>query len=149
MEATIINILAIVVAVSGSVIPDKREVMKDKVINKEPVESARVRREIGGTNEWVKICPTVEDIVPFVAATDDEGRDILELAMTGNVEYQELVRVERCRDNVAHVGGVTVKCEQEYLEHTLVVYNPDTGQEILQRPFFYPSGCSARVPRPS
>ena len=149
MEAIILNILAIVVSVSSSVIPDKREVLKHKVMIKKPLENVRVRREIGGASEWIKICPTEEDIVPFEAATDDEGNDILELAMTGNVEYQELVRVERCRDNVAHVGGVTVKCEQEYLEHTIVVYNTDTGQEILQRTFFYPSGCSARVTQPS
>ena len=133
--------------VTSSVLPTTTTTARI-IVGEEPEEEMiRVRRQMN--NEWVKICPTEEDIIPLVAATDDEGRDILELAVTGNVEYQELVRVERCRDNVAHVGGVTVKCEQEYLEHTIVVYNTDTGQEILQRTFFYPSGCSARVTQPS
>ena len=135
--------------VSSSVIHSRREMFTNELQLKVQQESTRVKREISGRRELVKICPTDTEVVPLVPASDDGGIPILQLAVTGNLEYQELVKVERCRDTVAHVGGVTVHCEQEYLEHTLVVFDPDTGQERIQRPFFYPSGCSARVFNPS
>ena len=143
------HIITILELVSSSVIPNRRTMFSD-IDTVEPevqLESTRVKREIG--REWVKVCPTEAEIVPIIPAIDDEGIKILQLGLPGNLDYQEYVRVERCRDTMAHVGGVTVKCEQEYLEHTLVVFDPDTGQERVRRPFFYPSGCSARVFNPS
>ena len=135
----------LIVIASSSVIHNRREIIPYQVQQ----ESTRVKREVSDSHEWDRICPTEVEIFPLVPAMDDEGVQILQLSEAGSLEYQEFVKVERCRDTAGHVGGVTVHCEQEYLEHTLVIFDPDTGQEKIQRPFFYPSGCSARVLDPS
>ena len=144
--------------VSPSIIRNRRNVLLERTHQgqqesqtgtKVPeMKSYRVKREVRESNEWEKICKTEAEIVPLVPAIDNEGNQILQLAVAGTVDYQEFVKVERCRDTVAHVGGVSVQCEQEYLEHNLIVFDPDTGQEKIHRPFFYPSGCSAKILKP-
>ena len=114
-------------------------------------ENKRDKREarIPDTGGWVKICPTIEETVPLIPAIDDDGNNILNLAVSGDVEYREYVKVSRCRDNIVHIGGLSVRCEQQWLEHMLVVFDSETGQEKIQRPFLYPSGCTGKIFQPT
>eukprot|EP00092_Neocalanus_flemingeri_P060691 GFUD01072799.1.p1 GENE.GFUD01072799.1~~GFUD01072799.1.p1 ORF type:complete len:173 (-),score=16.71 GFUD01072799.1:179-697(-) len=156
----LIEIIFMLGLVSPSTIPNRRNVLLDRIqpVNQQEsqlkvrrvsgTESYKVKRETRQHNSWEKICQTETEIVPLIPAIDDGGNRIFRLAVAGSVDYQEFVKVERCRDVAAHVGGVTVQCEQEYLEHTLVVFDSNTGQEKVKRPFFYPSGCSAKILKP-
>jgi len=139
LQLTLAKILLILNSVSSSVIPTKSQLLSK-------VQMQRVKRD---TSSWAPICPTDVETMPVVPHTDSFGNQILRLANSGNLEYLEYVKVTRCRDTEVHVGGVTVRCEQEYLEHKLIVYDPDTGQENYQHPYFFPSGCSAQVLKPS
>ena len=136
--------------VSAFIIPNRRNGLESEEggLSVQGTEAHKVKREVGESREWEKICKTESETRFLVPAIDNDGNQILQLSATGSVDYQEFVRVERCQDSVAHVGGVTVQCVQEYLEHTLVVFDTNTGQEKTHRPSFYPSGCSAKVLKP-
>merc|ERR1712154_212148 len=40
-------------------------------------------------------------------------------------------------------GGEHVKCVQQYIEETLVVFDVDSGEKFYERSIFLPSGCAA------
>ena len=145
MQLYLSLIVLLLELVSAFIIPTRRNGIESQV---QGTDGHKFKREVG-RREWEKICKTESETRFLVPAIDNDGNQILQLSATGSVDYQEFVRVERCQDSVAHVGGVTVQCVQEHLEHTLVVFDTNTRQEIAHRPSFYASGCSAKILKPS
>ena len=112
------------------------------VMNALKTKIHKAKRDIAESSDWETICPSVlETRHPYFI--DNEGNRIFQLAVSGNEEYQELLSVKYCQNTADFVGGVALQCEQEYLEHILVVVDLNTGQEKIHK-LLYPSGCSAK-----
>merc|ERR1712232_640136 len=103
------------------------------------------------TRIWNReVCEVVTRRSRLSSSVDDRGSRILVLSPRhpSSSTYQHYIQTHRCVQpgHVIMVGGVNVKCVQQYLKETLVVANVD-GQEIYKRPIFLPSGCQAMMER--
>ena len=121
----------------------KRDAYFDNILN-EPTVSL-------DTRIWNReVCEVVTRRSRLSSSVDDRGSRILVLSPSypSSSTYQHYIQTHRCVQpgHVIMVGGVNVKCVQQYLKETLVVANVD-GQEIYKRPIFLPSGCQAMMER--
>jgi len=120
----------------------KRDALIDALLEEEEEE------EDGGGSRWEEaVCRTEEGYSRFSSRVDQHGRRVLVLGPLASTtrDYQHYVKTRRCvqPDQPLMVGGVHVKCKQQYIEETLVVFDVDSGENIYERSIFLPSGCAA------
>merc|ERR1712020_587531 len=121
----------------------KRDAYFDNILN-EPIV-------IEDTRIWNReVCQKITRRSLLSSSVDDRGSRILVLGprYSASSTYEHYIDTHRCVQpgQVRMVGGVHVKCVQQYLKETLVVANV-AGQEIFRRPIFLPSGCEAMMER--
>jgi len=121
----------------------KRDAYFDNILNEPiPTEDTRI---------WNReVCEKITRRSLLSSSVDDSGSKILVLGprYAASSTYEHYIDTHRCVQpgQVRMVGGVHVKCVQQYLKETLVVANV-AGQEIFRRPIFLPSGCEAMMER--
>lgn len=121
----------------------KRDAYFDNILNEPvPTEDTRI---------WNReVCEKITRRSLLSSSVDDSGSRVLVLSPTYSASstYQHYIDTHRCLrpGQVVMVGGVNVKCIQQYLKETLVVANV-AGREIFKRPIFLPSGCQAMIER--
>merc|ERR1711874_8799 len=161
------EILVFLNFVSPTVIPDYRKISErtdtEKTIDEENSRSlTRKKRDayfdnileepiVEDTPVWSReVCEKVTRRSLLSSSVDAGGSRILVLGprYSASSTYEHYIDTHRCVQpgQIRMVGGVHVKCVQQYLKETLVVANV-AGQEIFKRPIFLPSGCEAMMER--
>jgi len=160
-----LEILFFLQFVTPTVIPDnrklaERENVKNKRKEEKPYLSRKKRdalidalleeeeeEDVGGSRWEVAVCRTEEGYSRFSSRVDQHGRRVLVLGSLASTsrDYQHYVKTHRCvqPDQKLMVGGEHVKCVQQYIEETLVVFDVDSGEKFYERSIFLPSGCAA------
>ena len=128
---------------SRSLTRKKRDAYFDNILDETPAYE--------DTRTWNReVCEKITRRSLLSSSVDERGERILVLGpgYSASSTYQHYIDTHRCvqPDQVLMVGGVHVKCVQQYLKETLVVANV-AGQQIFKRPIFLPSGCEAMIER--
>merc|ERR1711974_301996 len=168
MWTAYLEILVFLNFVTPTVIPDDRKITEradtqEKNEEENSIPLTRMKRDayfdnilnepivLEDTRIWNReVCEKITRRSLLSSSVDDRGSRILVLGprYSASSTYQHYIDTHRCvhPGQVVMVGGVNVKCVQQYLKETLVVANV-AGQEIFKRPIFLPSGCQAMVER--
>merc|ERR1712183_508513 len=163
-----LEILVFLSFVSSTVIPDYRKISEradtaDRIDEENSRSLTRKKRDAffdnileepivyEDTTAWSReVCEKNTRRSLLSSTVDDRASRILVLGprYSASSTYENYIDTHRCVQpgQVRMVGGVHVKCVQQYLKETLVVANV-AGQQIYKRPIFLPSGCEAMIER--